>query len=252
MPCCGLWPRRPRPSTAEQLQLVEPPGTPNPKSVQRSVPRRGPALLSSKFIVAIDFGTTFTGVAWGHFAGSTDLDGGSTNTKILAERIFVHKEWPGTSRSYAEKTPTIISYATSPPTWGSKVRPQHKPQVSRFKLGLDPEKVRDVFQMEGGGGMVGLVPGLGTRSAVEVTGDFLTQLNRYLETEALPNAFGAGFLAAQSKLYVMTVPAIWSDRAKDLTRQAAARAGIPKERLILVTEPEAAAFFCATVGDQLD
>jgi len=99
--------------------------------------------------------------------------------------------------------------------------------------------------------MIGLDPKLG-KNAVDVTADFLTQLIEYIETKALPKALGDQFLAAQSKLYVMTVPAIWSDRAKDSTRQAAARAGIPRDRLILVPEPEAAALYCATAGHELD
>jgi molecular chaperone DnaK (HSP70) len=211
-------------------------------------PRRRP-LLTSKFIVAIDFGTTFTGVAWGHFHGSTNLDARSPNAKVLAEKIFVYKKWPGNANAYAEKTPSVISYGQHP-SWGGKVKPHHKLQVARFKLGLDPEKVRDVFGL-GGDGVLGLVPAL-DKTAVDVSADFLTHVNRHIETEALPDAFGEGFLAAQSKMYVITVPAIWSDRAKALTRQAAARAGIPKERLVLVTEPEAAALYCATAGDQVD
>jgi Hsp70 protein len=97
----------------------------------------------------------------------------------------------------------------------------------------------------------GLVPAL-NKNALDVCADFLTQVHRYIETEALPDALGEAFLAAQSKSYVITVPAIWTDRAKDLTRQAASRAGIPEDKLILVTEPEAAALYSATTGDQLD
>jgi molecular chaperone DnaK (HSP70) len=47
----------------------------------------------------------------------------------------------------------------------------------------------------------------------------------------------------------MTVPAIWTDKAKAMMREAAIKAGIidghdPLERLVFVAEPEAAAAYC--------
>jgi molecular chaperone DnaK (HSP70) len=246
---CGIFAlfKRKRPIEPAPAPWVE---RPPERPVERPVARPRP-LSTSKFIIAIDFGTTYTGVAWGHFADSNSPED-LPNARTLADKIFVLRKWPGPSTASTEKTPSVISYATSPPTWGAKlekVRSQHKPRISRFKLGLDPERVRHVF---GQRNLVeGLVPSL-NKTSVDVCADFLTLVNRYIETTALPDAFGEAFLEAQSKSYVITVPAIWSDRAKDLTRQAAGRAGIPLDKLILVTEPEAAALYSATTGEQLD
>lgn len=44
--------------------------------------------------------------------------------------------------------------------------------------------------------------------------------------------------------WILTIPAIWSDSAKQLMREAAILAGIPEKRLRFVLEPEAAALFC--------
>ncbi|XP_063406265.1 heat shock 70 kDa protein 12A-like [Mytilus trossulus] len=44
--------------------------------------------------------------------------------------------------------------------------------------------------------------------------------------------------------WVLTVPAIWTDNAKQFMRKSAEMAGIPPERLILALEPEAASIFC--------
>ncbi|XP_045202781.2 heat shock 70 kDa protein 12B-like [Mercenaria mercenaria] len=44
--------------------------------------------------------------------------------------------------------------------------------------------------------------------------------------------------------WVLTVPAIWEDGAKQFMREAAVMAGIPGEHLILALEPEAASMFC--------
>jgi molecular chaperone DnaK (HSP70) len=49
--------------------------------------------------------------------------------------------------------------------------------------------------------------------------------------------------------YCLTVPAMWTDKAKNLMRRAATKAGIiqpddHRDRLMLVSEPEAAALYC--------
>ncbi|XP_076081761.1 heat shock 70 kDa protein 12A-like isoform X1 [Mytilus galloprovincialis] len=44
--------------------------------------------------------------------------------------------------------------------------------------------------------------------------------------------------------WVLTVPAIWTDRAKKFMRACAEAAGIPKDNLFLALEPETASIFC--------
>lgn len=44
--------------------------------------------------------------------------------------------------------------------------------------------------------------------------------------------------------FVLTVPAIWDDPAKQFMREAAETAGIAKEKLAIALEPEAASIFC--------
>jgi len=242
MSCCGLCGRKPKKTEPKALP-VELPST-------NGIPPASRLQSASKFVVAIDFGTTYTGVAFAYFPGSASLAGDSSNARTFADKIRVLKIWPKASAKGAqEKTPSIISY--DPPRWGVKVQSQHKLKVSRFKLGLEPERVREVYGLQGGDLAIGLVPAL-NKTAVDVTADYLTHLNRYVESEAFPNEFGKEFLTAQRRQYVITVPAIWSDRAKDLTRQAASRAGIPSDKLLLVSEPEAAALYCATAGEEVD
>ncbi|CEL07319.1 hypothetical protein ASPCAL10479 [Aspergillus calidoustus] len=43
--------------------------------------------------------------------------------------------------------------------------------------------------------------------------------------------------------FVLTVPAVWSDKAKDATLRAAIKAGAPAQGISLVSEPEAAALY---------
>ncbi|XP_062613904.1 heat shock 70 kDa protein 12A-like [Saccostrea cucullata] len=44
--------------------------------------------------------------------------------------------------------------------------------------------------------------------------------------------------------FILTVPAIWGDKAKMFMREAALKAGIKKDRLIIALEPEAASIYC--------
>lgn len=44
--------------------------------------------------------------------------------------------------------------------------------------------------------------------------------------------------------WVLTIPAVWTDQAKQVMRECAIQAGIPKEHLTLAFEPEAAALYC--------
>lgn len=58
---------------------------------------------------------------------------------------------------------------------------------------------------------------------------------------------GGGFLESDIR-WCLTVPAIWEPEERNLMREAARQAGFPahdRDRLILVTEPEAATVYCA-------
>ena len=95
-------------------------------------------------------------------------------------------------------------------------------------------------------------PSLPDKTALDYAGDYLSRINQYVLREVLPSRFGERFLQNQKLTFVITVPAIWSDKAKDHTRQAAYAAGIQKDDLTLITEPEAAALYCATLCDEVD
>ncbi|KAK3602775.1 hypothetical protein CHS0354_026322 [Potamilus streckersoni] len=47
--------------------------------------------------------------------------------------------------------------------------------------------------------------------------------------------------------WVLTVPAIWNDAAKQFMREAAEKAGIASDQLLIALEPEAASIFCQTL-----
>jgi Molecular chaperone len=77
------------------------------------------------------------------------------------------------------------------------------------------------------------------KTPMEVVGDYLGKLVAHAH-EVLTRRFGTA-LQSMDLEYILTVPAVWSDKAKDLTMQAAHRAGMSPGNLRLLSEPEAAA-----------
>lgn len=205
------------------------------------------------FIISIDFGTTYTGVA---FIRVTDESGKKPDLQRVVEKMEIFKAWPNQTQYYAEKIPTVLAYNHDPPKWGQSVRPQDEPQIAHFKLGL--QTGAGAHYGEGGAAstLAFLDPNwknpVPNKKPVDFAADFLTCLHRYIKDIALPGRYGETFLKDLQISYVITVPAIWKDSAKALTRQAAERAGIPPRRLELVTEPEAAALYCATICREVD
>lgn len=258
MSCFGEWKKI---SNSMKIAIKWPirPPKPNPKkSGERGVALttfKDPATPSrqpSNLIIAIDFGTTFTGVAYYHSTGTSPNAARDVLGNQIASNIIIIRNWPNQGGQYIEKMPTVIAYGTNPLTWGGSVKPRQDMKVAKFKLGLEPHLERYYDMDASGEAMMFSSPvGLNKRP-VDITADFLTCVMRYVHDACFPFQFGADFLRNQQLAYIITVPAIWSDLAKDLTRQAAARAGIPEDKLDLVTEPEAAALYCATTCEEVD
>ncbi|XP_062602968.1 heat shock 70 kDa protein 12A-like [Saccostrea cucullata] len=64
----------------------------------------------------------------------------------------------------------------------------------------------------------------------------------------LTHHFGSSFIEKKEIFWVLTVPAIWSLRAKCFMREAAEKAGIPANQLSIALEPEAASVLCREKG----
>ncbi|CAO3617361.1 unnamed protein product [Cunninghamella blakesleeana] len=92
-------------------------------------------------------------------------------------------------------------------------------------------------------------------NVIDVIADYLRAFHDHVKSELL-KGFAGNY--DQSKFrYCLTVPAMWSDRAKAATREAAIRAGLVlrsdhPERLMLISEPEAAALYCEKKSEQFN
>jgi molecular chaperone DnaK (HSP70) len=212
-------------------------------------------------VVAIDYGTTFTGVAYA-YSSKSGLVGSPDEMRRAADRITVIKNWPNKGNAFIEKTPTVLAYNEQPPLWGGKVKPKDEPQVAYFKLGLyegtsshyNPRSLEPMEELVTNvlSGSLWITSKLPHMQPLDFTRDFLSAVIKFVTNEVLANRYGAKFLERQRILYVITVPAIWPDKAKQLTRKAAVAAGIPEDDLTLITEPEAAAIYCTALCEEVD
>jgi molecular chaperone DnaK (HSP70) len=228
-----------------------------------------------KIYVGIDLGTTFTGkdnclLLCSHDLICTFFLGVSYVSSIdaSAKDVEVIRTWPGPSKPTCEvwKTPTIIAYKsenqhlkamtqsknttqTSNDTmyWGYQVTPAMN-SYAWFKLRLDDSsKMTDfddltVGKMSNsqGKGLLELPRG---KSVEDVCADFLSCVHDHFMAR-LTKTYGSAMLTATPMEFWLTVPAIWSDKAKAVTRSAARRAGFCSragDEMFLISEPEAAA-----------
>ena len=194
-----------------------------------------------KLIIGVDFGTTYSGVAAAYSATPDDID--------------IIKAWPGGNGITSDKVPTEIAYGppniAKDPTLDTDVAKQRqirwgfqfKPEESRLrciKLFLDRNQKLPHF-----------VSPLETaaqlrrceRTVMDAVSDYLTKIyNHTMET--LTRRYGESFMSTTKVDFVLTVPAVWSDAAKNATLQAAERAGMGnRHELKLISEPEAAAVY---------
>ncbi|KAK8152019.1 hypothetical protein BC567DRAFT_253272 [Phyllosticta citribraziliensis] len=190
--------------------------------------------IAHKIVLGLDFGTTFTGVAYGTTAGTS-------------QEVEVISNWPGASIA-AQKVPSRIAYEEenlklSSDKWGYQVNGRMA-SYSWFKLLLDSNvdrtKYDDVSLFTAYSGILQLPEWRSPRDVVE---DYLGHICEFA-TEFLAKRFTEeSFRTIPIEVWI-TVPAIWSDAAKDQTRAAAMAAGFgshPGDTVKMITEPEAAA-----------
>jgi hypothetical protein len=244
----------------------------------------------ANYSAGVDFGTTFTSVAFAHSASPEDV-------KLV-------QTWPNGSigNSSADQVPSVVYY-TNPRTrancWGYEVPPpvaqggtphealrwfklllQENP-TSRRRNPSAPRSFLSTFLQPNTAGNSGnpmfalqnldidsdscdagslgpsftaptITPALKTAQTltalsiapVTVVQDFLAAV-RTIAIDSIKRTYESQWVEDSKISYVLTVPAIWSDSAKNLMIQAAQRAGYGTHRVDfdLISEPEAAAAY---------
>ncbi|KAF2706333.1 hypothetical protein K504DRAFT_459629 [Pleomassaria siparia CBS 279.74] len=192
-------------------------------------------MAGNRLVIGLDYGTTYTGVA---FCETSDAE---TDQK----RIQIIQDWPSghTMIGTKEKVPSELAYADDGQVlWGSLI-PPHVKRHMWTKLELD--KVACVA-----GESVKIQEELSplNKDPVEVIVDYLSNVKDHL-IRNLDKQYGPALWRTLPMTLVVTVPAIWSDAAKDRTLGAVRKAGfndsyLPQlKRTLTTTEPEAAAIY---------
>ncbi|KAK0387829.1 hypothetical protein NLU13_4074 [Sarocladium strictum] len=223
-----------------------PAGGPIAQQFQRGNPAaevEGQSRSKAQLIVGIDFGTTFSGVAFAF----------ATNNEAKEDIIT---EWPGAGSYTKQKIPTVLYYDQYQKVvgWGPDIADALAPtgypktgvqKVEWFKLQLMLSGNTYIDPIN----LPPLPPG---KSEIDVAADYLFKLRQAMRA-ALQKTLGEVFNREERNIrYYLTVPAIWNDAGKAATRAAAIQAGFLRDendnRLTLVSEPEAAALFCSKIG----
>lgn len=200
---------------------------------------------TNRLVAAIDFGTTYSGYAFAFendYTGEEDPQksihanewrsstGVSTNNKTLTTVLFdpdgnFHTFGYDAENNYAE----IVENEEKDHTkWYC---------FKRFKMKLhDQMKLKRGFELEDENGHIMPAKKIFSASIKFLKDDLRKTL------EARNPGFG------DPSLWVLTVPAIWDEPAKQFMRECAEEAGLGNN-MILALEPESAAIYCKTLSN---
>ncbi|KAM4731309.1 heat shock 70 kDa protein 12A-like [Anableps anableps] len=193
--------------------------------------------MGDSFIIAIDFGTTYSGYAFSITGREEEIE----------PRL---KYWGKEVGLETSKTPTCILFNENEEfiSFGYKAKESYilkKSHEARemlffdcFKMSLYGKKFNRDLQIKAANGK--------SMKALKV----FTEALRFLKDDALKtisDITGKTFIVSEFT-WVLTVPAIWDPSAKQFMREAATQAGIVTEgrenKLVIALEPEAASVWC--------
>ncbi|KAH8164516.1 hypothetical protein CIB48_g3748 [Xylaria polymorpha] len=196
---------------------------------------------TTTLVVGIDFGTTYSGVSW--LICKTGSPPGQPEVVSLWHTSTDNRR----KNSASQKVPSKIHYDENGEiSWGFRILAGAE-TIEWFKLLLlnkaDLQKhLQDSSHLhEAKQSLLRL-----GKTAVQLVGEYLKVLWNHV-LEQIHNAKGQTIIDGMPFQVVLTVPAIWSDYARDRMREAVEIAGILKHRvagkttLSFVSEPEAAA-----------
>ncbi|KAF5547314.1 heat shock 70 kDa 12B [Fusarium mexicanum] len=195
---------------------------------------------SPVLVLGIDFGTTYSGIAWCR-AGDINEIKFITNWK---KRSFAQGD--------KQKVPSAIFYHhlnDEDPEWGATT-PQDDTVLRWFKLLLVDEKdlpdhIRHSVQLKTARALMLKA----NKTPVQILGDYLRQLWRHCRQNIL-RAEGRRMMTVSTVHLVVTLPAIWPYYVRSRMTEALGHAGLLNitktghTTLAFISEPEAAALTC--------
>jgi hypothetical protein len=211
-------------------------------------------MLNNRLVIGFDYGTTYTGTIFQSIRGSIPILTmpigvaycETSDTGVVGKDIQVVQDWPVryTKVCTRDKIPSEIALKDRT-KWGALIAP-NEPRHMWTKLLLDDPKAGEMDKITKELSLDN-AHGLSTEP-VDSIAAYLTHVKAHLLTN-LDNKYGKELWRTLPITLVITVPAVWSDAAKDATLQAFVKAGynaaeLPRlKRAVLTTEPEAAAIY---------
>ena len=147
-----------------------------------------------------DFGTTYSGVAYVFTAKPSE--------------VYLIKEWAGAKGITYEKCPTLLKYEQDGSVrWGFELERTTEGRIEAFKLLLDPDQPTPTY-----------IPALDTnvdptrlgKAPITVATDYIREVFKHA-TNKIESKYPEGYFQTLKKEYVLTVPALWSDKAQNAT-----------------------------------
>ncbi|XP_069130751.1 heat shock 70 kDa protein 12A-like isoform X1 [Argopecten irradians] len=232
-------PRQPQRPQRPQASHVEKGGV----TPSGAVPPPLPVAKQYAMVCAIDFGTTYSG----YVCSWTDE---FKNDKL---KMFC-RSWKA-EQGQTEKTPTVALFDPNMDLkyFGyeaekryAELSPRERKQwylFQKFKMKL--YEAKDLS--------LGTTIRAFNRNDEQPALKVISEVLKYLKKDVLETARRKRRLNLdEDKIrWVITVPAIWSDKAKIFMRAAADSAGIEDENLMLALEPEAAALYCRHIKEDM-
>ncbi|KAF9912506.1 hypothetical protein EC991_010593 [Linnemannia zychae] len=226
-------------STAAPAALLD--NTQGPMIESKDVSPKQSMLFNPRdypFVIAIEIGATFSACAYAYAQDDKE--------------VIDITSWPKQSIQYP-KTPTLNLYKKGDPenklvAWGWRAKletlkptARHYTLLDRYTLHLDENHQSSSLD-------VGI-------SVLDAISHYLEALHEYVVGEIL-RGFSKNFQREHFR-YCLTVPAKWSERSKNIMQQAAVKANLIKDtdhpdRLMLISEIEAAALYCERKCDQFN
>ncbi|CAB4408733.1 unnamed protein product [Rhizophagus irregularis] len=186
--------------------------------------------MGTRVVVAIDFGTTFSGFAYANRA---------------SPEIITNDVWPQQIGSL--KTNTVLQYDSNYQNvikWGNPALAQKQ---TRKTKNLSVSKSVELFKLHLGNLPQNEKPPLPHQLSCEkAISDYLRESGKLIKETISTRWHGLKFF--EHVLLVISIPAEFDDRAKDTMRKCLYNAGLTNSKesnkIEFTTEPEAAAIYC--------
>lgn len=168
----------------------------------------------------------------------------TSDNSVLGKHTVVVKDWPSehTKIGTKDKVASEIAYTPEGTKWGYRIASKI-PRHMWTKLELDSSPVGEAAKIFRELSLDANGP---TKQAVDIVADYLAQIKEHL-VKNLDQRYSRFVWETLPITLVVTVPAVWSDAAKNRTLYAVRKAGFnvtefPQlKRIVTTTEPEAAA-----------